>query len=149
MAYEDNAGHSQDNTVNGPLIMHTMLSATHRFSSNRLLATLCPMDRARNTHRFAVVPMTATSTTWMAIKEVAMVEKSSSINVNKKIFISYVLSLNHYHFIVSSSTIEIVKICQLKEGHVSNGKTRHKYRYTTTRLITNTQNYLDSQYYNK
>ncbi|CAI6345588.1 unnamed protein product [Macrosiphum euphorbiae] len=79
MVYDDSIGHSQDSTVNGPLIMHTILSATHKFSSKRLLDTLWPMERARNTHKFAVVPIIATSTMWTAINDVAMVENPSSI----------------------------------------------------------------------
>lgn len=79
MVYDESIGHSQESTVRGPLIMHTMLSATHKFSSRRLLDTLWPMDRARNTHKLAVVPITATSTMWTAISDVVMVENPSSV----------------------------------------------------------------------
>jgi hypothetical protein len=79
MAYDDSAGHSQDSTVNGPLMMHTILSATHRLSSKRLLDTLWPTERARKTHKFAVVPITATSIIWAAISDVAMDENPSSV----------------------------------------------------------------------
>lgn len=96
MLYEDSAGHSHDSTVSGPLIMHTILSATHRFNSNRLLDTFWPIDRARNTHKFAVVPTIATKTTWTAINDVATVEKSSSEikrkTKNEIFFISIYLS---------------------------------------------------------
>jgi len=78
MVYDDKTGHSQESTVNGPLIMHTILSATQRFNNNRLFDTFWPIDSARNTHKFAVVPIIATSVTWTAINDVAMVEKSSS-----------------------------------------------------------------------
>lgn len=94
MVYDDSEGHSQHSTVNGPLIMHTMLSATHRFSSNRLLDTFWPMDKAKNTHRFAVVPMIATSSTWTTINEVVVVQKSLSKQIKNIILLDFICFKN-------------------------------------------------------
>lgn len=62
------------------------------------------MDRARKTHKFAVVPIIATSTMWTAISDVAMDENPSP--VGKKIHYGFFYFL--LQNILSSTKINLV-----------------------------------------